>query len=372
MGVGLLPYFGAAWTGGAGLYSASGRLGRPLLRFNNGKTAFGVYSSRFTAATTTKANALYPDGEEITLPVFGMHYEAAADIKESGFLAVAVSGAAQAALNAVPGGVNCSYNNVWFSFTYRASRTTDILSRDLGGKSFNMIARHRPPTWIRWWNAFLTSESTGYTDMAHLLREELLSLGMEPLEAGGPEAGAGRIQHRREAGIHSGRPHENRRRSPALRKLPRFCGTLRIRRPYCGCWAGIQTGPWAAASGTDTVPPPPPVEKRGWRLCSPLLQKQGRGAVSEAEPARFTDGTLRFNGVFHAASRLPTTDSSIQLPPEYQRAGYHLPVSFLLAPHLLPDVLDQLEAALPDSVNGLSLGSVGRYPYADYGRSTQP
>lgn len=370
MGVGLLPYFGAAGPEEQGYILLPDGSGA-LLRFNNGKTAFGVYSKPIYSSDDYESERFRTrTGEEITLPVFGMHYEAAADIKESGFLAVAVSGAAQAALNAVPGGVNCSYNNVWFSFTYRASRTTDILSRTWAEKSFNMIARHTAsdvdPV-VEY--AFLTSESTGYTDMAHLLREELLSLGMEPLEAGGPKLVLDVYNTVVKLGYTLGVPHE---KSAAITS---FEETAAILRDFEDTPAVLRLLGWdadGAVGGSVRYRYRPASSAGGKKGLETLLAsaaKQGAELYLEAEPARFTDGTLRFNGVFHAASQI--TNKPIQVY-SYRRSTNEqdttLPVSFLLAPHLLPDVLDQLEAALPDSVNGLSLGSVGRYPYADYGK----
>lgn len=374
MDVSLLPYFGAAGPEEQGYMLLPDGSGA-LLRFNNGKTAFGVYSKPVYSNDDYESERFRTRrGEPIMLPVFGMHYEAAeepaGDRKEAGFLAAAYSGAALATLNAVPGGVNCSYNNAWFSFTYRASRSTSILSRTWAEKSFNMISRSTAsdvdPV-VEY--SFLASESTGYTAMARQLGETLRTLGMEPLESARPKLVLDVYNSVRKLGYTLGIPHEK------SAVVTSFEETAAILKDFENTPVALRLLGWdkdGAAGGSVRYRYRPASSAGGKQGLEALLSYAGEHGVElylEAEAARFTDGTLRFNSMFHTASQI--TNKPIQVY-SYRRSTNEqntaLPVGSLLAPHLLPDVLDRLESALPDSVSGLSLGSVSQYPYADYGK----
>lgn len=368
--VSLLPYFGAAGAADEGYVMLPDGSGA-LLRFNNGKTTFGdynkaVYSNDFYESEQFRART----GEPLMFPLFGMHYAAAGGVKEAGFVATATADAAESTLRATPAGVNCSYTNAYFTFTYRTVRPTSMLSRTWAEMVFNMVSTKTasavdPMVEYR----FLTSETAGYTDMARQVSARLKALGAAAGSAR-PSLVLDVYNSVVKLGYTLGIPHDK------ASAVTTFSQTTAMLEDFADTAVTLRLLGWdkeGAVGGAvrdGYAPAGVAGGRKGLEALMDAAERQKVALYLEAEPARFTGGTLKYNALFHAATQV--TNKAVKVYSYRSSTNERntlLDTYSLLAPRYLSTVIGRLAAALPAEGVNLSLGSVNQFPYADYGKT---
>ena len=366
--VGVLPYFAAAGPEDEGYILLPDGSGA-LIRFNNGKIAFGDYTKTVYGNDDYESGQFRSrTGQPVMLPLFGMHFDGAGDSKEAGFVAMTTAGGAEATLNATPGGVNCSYNNAYFSFNYHTARAVSVLSRTWAEKTFNMVSGQTasavdPVVEYR----FLSSETAGYTDMAALVSQQLQLRGASAQSAA-PSLVLDVYNSVVKLGYTLGIPHDK----PAV--VTDFAQTAAILQDFEDENITLRLLGWdedGAVGGSVRTKYRPASVAGGRNGLKSLIDYAGEQGVSlylEAEPARFTKGSLQYNALFHAATQVTNKPMKVYA---YRRSTNErntlVDTYSLLTPRCLPTVIRDLAASLPAGAN-LSMGSINQYPYADFGK----
>lgn len=123
-GLSLLPYVFAQPGDGDGFMLVPDGSGA-LMYFRSNKTTYGKYVAPLYGEDALVSKDYSPTvTEDLMLPMIGMQ------ARKGGFLAVAEQGAALGSVNAIPNGVDNTYNSIYFSFSLRNRQTTTIGATD--------------------------------------------------------------------------------------------------------------------------------------------------------------------------------------------------------------------------------------------------
>ena len=366
--IGLLPFFGAAYLDEEGYILLPDGSGA-LMRFNNGKTTSGTYSKPVYGNDDYVSGQFRTNtGETLSMPLFGMHYEAKGETKEAGFVATAVSGAAEATLNASPSGIKSGYNSAYFSFVYRSYAEASILSRTWSETTFTMIAQKTvsfDSACVEY--GFLDTEAAGYTEMAAHVQKRLIEQGMSLREQDGIPVVLDIYNSVVKLGYTLGIPHKK------SFNVTSFQQTGDILNAFSASGTEVQLLGWdkdGAGGGSVRYRYRPASVSGGGKALKELL---GRSADLNAriyldtELSRFTVGTMRYNTLFSGANQITNKARKVysyKLSTNEQDAEG--PVASLLTPTLLSDAFSRLQKALPEAITGLSMTSLSNAPYADY------
>jgi len=366
--VGVLPYFGAANSEEEGYVLLPDGSGA-LLRFNNGKTTYGYYTKPVYNNDAYESGQFGSNtGEAVMLPLYGMHYDATENGKEAGFVTLVSEAAAMATLNATPAGVNCSYNNAYFSFVYRTAKEVSVLSRTWAEKAFNMVSKYTAtsdnPTMEY---CFLQSETTGYTDMARFVSDRLQQMGATP-KAATPSLVLDVYSTVVKLGYTLGIPHDKSEVITDFVQTEAILQDMQAHNVTLRLLGWDEDGAVGGSVRNDYDPASVAGGDKGLEALFAAADKMGVPIYLEAEPMRFTDGTLQYNALFHAATQITNKPIKVYT---YRRSTNErntlVDTYSLLSPQYLPEVVGDMNASLPDGMH-LSLGSLGQYTYADFGK----